>query len=194
MTAQQIRNVIVEDVTLPLTQLQKAILLADAPVLEEEDVYRFQASRQFRQACRTVIGLLFLVLLGLAVVVPCAVGLYRSSLDYSSRAELYDFVGAVLYACGAVMGLPLVVGSLSHLLSRRPEDRFAVWFCGTYIPGTDWHGLMPLPIQRRARAIEEACPGAGFSVEYLGSDPFLIAAVPGERYYVGVWDEKGFVR
>jgi hypothetical protein len=53
---------------------------------------------------------------------------------------------------------------------------------------------IPAHVLHKAIEIKKACPEVTFVVEHLSEnpDPFLIADLNGERYYIEVWDEPKF--
>lgn len=54
--------------------------------------------------------------------------------------------------------------------------------------------LVPPNLEHRLTRTSAEFPDAIFEVDRLGGDPFLVARIKGCRYFIGVWDEKGFVK
>lgn len=69
---------------------------------------------------------------------------------------------------------------------------------------TNYPGIIPEFVLSKALEIKEALPKTEFTIEYLSRsdehnpyverlpDPFLIAHLDNERYYIEVWDEKEY--
>lgn len=67
------------------------------------------------------------------------------------------------------------------------------------LPSFSSIGNVPEFVLEKAIAIKEKLPAVNFSVEYLvdnhevrDPDPFLVAVLENERYYIDVWDEKEY--
>lgn len=90
----------------------------------------------------------------------------------------------------------------SRLTKEKISDSFREWTTGYFSPAT-WHRSMlsdyekPVPefVLDKAIRIKERLPEVVFHVQYISepkADPFLIASLGKEIYYIEAWDEPRF--
>lgn len=160
--------------TPPLTELQNALVRAGVRPLYDADVHAYQErvrERALRRAALPVIS----ACLGLGFLAAVFLAMAWRMRDMAS-----------VFPAGGCLGLACATRSLWSGISQT-----ICWHSreGVYPPGA----TPPQEILRRASHIQNQLPRVAFAVEYLDADPFLIASHEGERYYVAVWNEKGFV-
>jgi hypothetical protein len=180
---EQIRKV--ERVEMPtLTLLQRAIYEAAAPIFHAPDVKEYQErarkklARQYwmkHYSQRPAVMLAVAMVCGAGSV--AFLGLWPS-IPAMVLAVAFGFLAVAAIVAGACEATAVS----SHNLAR--------W---EWLPYSLYPNCAPLEIQRRAEKIRKHCPAAMLNVEYLAEDPFLKVEHGDEAYYVGVWDETGFV-
>jgi hypothetical protein len=84
-------------------------------------------------------------------------------------------------------------------LASRPGHRLVREWKTAYLE--QYSGNVPEHALQKALEIKRAVPAVRFLVEYLQDsmehsdpDPFLVAVLGNERYYIEVWDEKEYER
>lgn len=116
-------------------------------------------------------------------------------------AEVLNTLGLEIMDLGAVLTYQMEeIGRLTR--AKIEENNLDDWTHGYFTPAT-WqkqslseypHAIPEFAVQIAVQ-IKEACPDAQFSVQFLSepkADPFLIAYIGKEIYYVAAWDEPGF--
>ncbi len=196
--ANQIRKA-VRKTELPdnLTLLQRAIYHAAAPILHKPDVKTYQerertilARKYFWKISKwPMIGTVFSVLGAATALILTGRSVWVW--DFESFRPIVSLflwavsVGLCHFAIRVIrMGLRESTSASYAQWGSMPWKSFSHPEQGNKIPGL---------IRRRVKRIQGVCPEAYCEVEYLAEDPFLIVQHQGERYYVGVWDESGFV-
>jgi hypothetical protein len=194
----------------PMTPLQTALLQARAPILDSDDVKRYQQERLEEEIRRQAAGVRWSIylLLSVAAAFLGAGGWWLvGAARYHSWVLLV--VGSLLVIAGAVMGVS-TLGVLYDGLDGNDERtlrRFMGWRtigAGRCGPGIhciasvlNADGAAPVLIPREALARMTSIAGTGvqasFEVEAFDRDPFLWVGAAGERYCIAVWDEKGFI-
>lgn len=90
----------------------------------------------------------------------------------------------------------------SRRTSELIHERFKDWVMGYFYPAAWTHTAIsaykrPVPefALHKAVKIKEALPNVGFYIQHLNdpkADPFLVAVLDDEIYYVDAWDEPRF--
>jgi hypothetical protein len=207
VTAQQIRRREVE--APPLTQLQKGLLEAGVKILDTGDVKKYQREKLDALKARprgrgwpkeAVLGCLLLVasgfLAGGVIIAP----------NRSAAGSWFCCLIACLFTAAHCF-----VSSYHKLPPSRLSWR--TYDIGVCPARYGWQFLMPhsfpaqgvgtigIPpeIQDIGNRVAATGVSAAFEVEQLDADPFLLVwsldmdNSGNEAYYIGVWDEKGFV-
>lgn len=177
----------------PLTQLQRAIYECCAPILHEPDVRAYQ-ERMRRQSERKTWRRVFGTPLAIYCLTFLAMGIWGYALVRHAITPFLQVFGSSLWICDAVSAALVIHATVT--LSRDPQMR-STWISTPFVRRdllwAHYPNRAPSQVRQRVRAISGWCPDATFAVEYLKEDPFLIVKHKGERYYIAVWDETGFV-
>jgi hypothetical protein len=188
-TARQIRR----EVVLPnLTQLQRAIYEAAAPILHAPDVKAYQERvrrksdrRTWGRTFGTAVPIVFLITAGFAYA-----GLWALGILAHQDPVVRWTIPILLWALGASFAASCA-GTVADMW-MEPQLHSA-WRSVGWDAFPTATQVVPKPVKVRLKNIRRWCPGVAFTVEYLDADPFLAVEHEGERYYVAVWDETGFI-
>lgn len=200
----------------PMTQLQRALLTCDTPLLNEHQVAAYQAQKlkegliaqadRERMRGRRRIAVKIAAMLCWGAAVRLLFTLFDRGLD--------PFWMGLLQCCAILVGACYIVtwprkerrgpplawrlydighsnmaGSLRQILSAEPFDLPRTFRAGKDAPTT----TIPLEIWKRCHALHLAGAQCKFLVQQLDEDPFIWACWENEGYCIGVWDETGYV-
>ena len=176
-----------QEVEAPFTPLERAILKAGCPILDDEDVAAYKAAKlkarmaEIRQ--REPFWQVFA-----AIYCLVAAGSLWGGFCFVPHSG-WGF----LFLLFAVVSICSLVGVL---LPREPAGPAPAW-CTEMLesiwnpPYLNLHGV-PEPVRDSARVIAGSCPRAQFSLDWFYQDPFLAVEYEGQKFYIAYWDEPGF--
>jgi hypothetical protein len=112
------------------------------------------------------------------------------------NAPAFAVVGTI------VLGVGLLVSAFIHVLDNTHGGAYRIirdWYT---VPISEFAGAIPEFVLQRAIQIKKECPKAELKINYLveeerrnlrrDPDPFLVAALGSECYYIDVWDEREY--
>lgn len=184
----------IEEETLTMTQLQRTLLENRIPILDNDEVEAYKAKALWRYKAK-----------GIAVTWFCAgliAGLFACGFWYRLCASInatgfngiFDFSVAMICGCTVLASVILAVK-----ISREfRSGLLAAWNTNSLAWFIESERHIPHAVKEMGEQLYLATYGnaSNVNVEWLGPDPFLWVSDPevrfGPRYYLMVWDEKGF--